>query len=66
MAEETKEQAAPRKKLEELTWLDSHELSRYVTDTGKILPRRITRLNAKQQRHLTRLIKRGRNMLTTK
>jgi len=38
-------------------------LSRYVTDTGKILPRRITGLNAKQQRHVARLIKRARNML---
>jgi len=37
--------------------------ARYVTDTGKILPRKITGLNAKQQRHITRMIKQARNML---
>jgi small subunit ribosomal protein S18 len=36
---------------------------RYVTDTGKILPRKLTGLNAKQQRHITRVIKQARNML---
>lgn len=66
MAEDKQENQPPRKKFEELTFQDGYELSRYVTDTGKILPRRITRLTAKQQRHLTRLIKRGRNMLTVK
>ena len=38
-------------------------LKRFVTDTGKILPRRITRLSAKEQRAVTRAIKRSRNML---
>lgn len=37
--------------------------ARYVTDTGKILPRKITGLNAKQQRHITRMIKQSRNLL---
>jgi len=37
--------------------------ARYVTDTGKILPRKLTGLNAKQQRHITRMIKQARNML---
>lgn len=41
-------------------------LARYVTDTGKILPRRITGLNAKQQRAITRTIKRARNHLLMK
>jgi small subunit ribosomal protein S18 len=40
-----------------------HLFGRYVTDTGKILPRQITGLNAKQQRHITRVIKQARNML---
>jgi len=47
----------------EYNYRDVESLSRYVTDTGKILPRRITGLNAKQQRHVARLIKRARNML---
>ena len=34
---------------------------KYLTEKGKILPRRITRLNAKDQRILTRLIKKARH-----
>ena len=33
-----------------------------VLDRGKIVPRRITGLSAKQQRDLTRAIKRARNI----
>ncbi len=47
----------------DLTYLDVEELSRYVTGTGKILPRRITRMTAKQQHHITKTIKRARHML---
>ncbi len=50
----------------DLTFLDVEELSRYVTGTGKILPRRITRMTSKQQRHITKTIKRSRNMLLMK
>ena len=35
----------------------------YVTDTGKILPRKYTHLSAKQQRRVTKTIKHSRNML---
>lgn len=45
---------------------DVEVLSRYVTETGKILPRRITGLTAKQQRHVTKAIQRARNMLLMK
>ena len=45
---------------------DVEVLSRYVTETGKILPRRITGLTATQQRHVTKAIKRARNMLLMK
>lgn len=38
-------------------------MSRYVTDTGKILPRKYTGLSAKQQRVVTKTIKQSRNML---
>ncbi len=48
---------------ENLTYLDIEALSRYVTGTGKILPRRVTKLTAKQQRHITKTIKRSRNLL---
>jgi small subunit ribosomal protein S18 len=39
---------------------------RFVTDTGKILPRKYTGLCAKHQRAVTRTIKHSRNMLLTK
>lgn len=47
----------------DLTYMDVEILQRYVTDTGKILPRKINNLNAHQQRHITRQIKRARNLL---
>ncbi|MCC5834698.1 MAG: 30S ribosomal protein S18 [Opitutales bacterium] len=50
----------------ELTHTDVEALTRFVTDTGKILPRRITGLTALQQRHITRTIKRARNLLLMK
>ena len=50
----------------ELTHTDVEILSRYVTDTGKILPRRITGLKALQQRHITKVIKQARNLLLMK
>jgi small subunit ribosomal protein S18 len=50
----------------DFNFLDAEPLSRFVTETGKILPRRVTGLPACQQRHVTRQIKRARNLLTMK
>ena len=50
-----------RRVLPPLSYKDSDALLKFVTEKGKILPRRITRLNAKDQRVLTRLIKRARH-----
>ena len=47
-------------------FLDVEQLTKYVTETGKILPRRITGLTAKQQRNITKSIKRSRAMLLMK
>ncbi|MCG8525063.1 MAG: 30S ribosomal protein S18 [Opitutales bacterium] len=63
MSEETTE--TQTKHPEELTFMDSELLKRYTTGTGKILPRKYTGLTAKQQRHVAKVIKRGRNALTT-
>jgi small subunit ribosomal protein S18 len=41
-------------------------MNRYVTDTGKILPRKYTGLSAKQQRAVTSTIKKSRNLLLAK
>ena len=38
-------------------------MNRYVTDTGKILPRKYTGLSAKHQRAVTKTLKQSRNML---
>ncbi len=50
----------------ELTFRDTEELTRFVTDTGKILPRKYTGLTARQQRHVSRVIKQSRSMLLMK
>lgn len=50
----------------DFSYNDVEPLSRFVTDTGKILPRKETGLSAKLQRRVTRLVKQGRNMLTLK
>ena len=39
---------------------------RYVTDTGKILPRKYTGLSAKHQRAVNKTIKNARNLLISK
>ena len=64
MSEETQEKAL--KNPSELTFRDVDQLRRYVTDTGKILPRKYTRLTSAQQRHVSRVIKQARNLLLMK
>lgn len=41
-------------------YIDIDRLTQYMTDQGKILPRRITGLNTKKQREITQQIKRAR------
>lgn len=48
--------------VKEIDYKDVKFLSRFVTERGKILPRRITGLSARQQRIVTRAIKRARAM----
>jgi len=45
------------------TFNEVDQLSRFVTETGKILPRKMTGLSAKHQRRITNRIKQARNML---
>jgi small subunit ribosomal protein S18 len=47
----------------EIPFTQPQAMSRYVTDTGKILPRKYTGLSAKHQRAVTRTLKHARNML---
>ena len=64
-SEETKNNRSSRKP-SEIPFTDTETLSQYVTDTGKILPRRITKLSAKDQRTVTRTIKHARNAILMK
>ena len=50
----------------QIPFTDPQAWVRFVTDTGKILPRKYTGLCAKHQRAVTRTIKHSRNMLLTK
>ncbi|CAI8173255.1 MAG: 30S ribosomal protein S18 [Prochlorococcus sp.] len=43
-----------------IDYKDVDLLKKFITDRGKILPRRLTGLTAKQQRHLTTAVKRAR------
>ncbi len=49
-------------KVEDIDYKDLAKLRRYVTERGKILPRRISGNCAKHQRQLTTAIKRARNV----
>ena len=43
-----------------INYKDTKILSNFISDQGKILPRRSTGLNSKQQKRITKLIKRAR------
>ena len=49
-------------KTETIDYKDVEKLRKYVTERGKILPRRISGTCAKHQRQLTDAIKRSRNI----
>ncbi len=59
---ESKEKSAGLGDIEYIDYKDTELLLRFVNEQGKILPRRITGITAKQQRQLTRAIKRARHM----
>lgn len=49
-------------KVEEIDYKDTQKLRRFMTEKGKILPRRQTGVCAKHQRELANAIKRARYM----
>jgi len=51
---------SPIKPGDPIDYKDVDLLRKFITERGKILPRRITGLTAQQQRDLTRAIKRAR------
>ena len=54
--------SSPLKPGEKLDYKDVRRLSRFLTERGKILPRRATGLTAKQQRQVAGAIKRARHL----
>jgi small subunit ribosomal protein S18 len=46
---------------ENIDYKDDRKIARFITDRGKIVPRRISGTCARHQRQLTRAIKRGRH-----
>ena len=49
-------------KVQKIDWKDADLLKRFISDRGKILPRRITGTKAIYQRELATAIKRARHM----
>lgn len=49
-------------KIEQIDYKDAAKLRRFITERGKILPRRISGNCAKHQRQVTVAIKRARNI----
>ncbi|WP_422446303.1 30S ribosomal protein S18 [Thermoanaerobacterium sp. DL9XJH110] len=49
-------------KIETIDYKEVNRLKKFITERGKILPRRITGNCAKHQRQLTTAIKRARNI----
>lgn len=45
-----------------IDWKDTRTLSRYISEKGKIVPRRISFVSHKKQRELAKAIKRARFM----
>jgi len=54
--------SSPLQPGEIVDYKDVRKLSRFLTERGKILPRRATGLSAKQQRQVARAIKRARQV----
>ena len=46
--------------IEQVTYLNPNVLAKFTTETGKILPRKVTGVSAKMHRKITREIKRAR------
>ena len=55
-----RKRVSPVSPSEAIDYKDTDMLKKFITERGKILPRRITGLTAKQQRALTVSIKRSR------
>ncbi len=55
-----RKRSSPLKENTEINYKETELLRKFITERGKILPRRLTGLTAKQQRSITKSIKRAR------
>lgn len=62
MKMKTNTKRAKRVIKEYIDYKDAKQLQKFVNDQGKIIPRRVTGLTAKQHRELVRAIKRARQV----
>jgi small subunit ribosomal protein S18 len=58
----SRKKSSPLQPGEMVDYKDLRKLQRFLTERGKILPRRATGLTAKQQRQIARAIKRSRQV----
>lgn len=58
----SRKKSSPLQPGETVDYKDIRKLQRFLTERGKVLPRRATGLNAKQQRQVARAIKRARQV----
>lgn len=58
----SRRKSSPLQSNEKVDYKDVRKLGRFLTERGKILPRRATGLTAKQQRQVARAIKRARQV----
>ncbi len=59
---QVKKKINPMKDSKVVDYLDPKFLSRFTNDQGKILPRRITGINAYQQRQIAKAVKYARHL----
>ncbi len=58
----SRKKSSPLQPGEMVDFKDIRKLQRFLTERGKVLPRRATGLTAKQQRQVARAIKRARQV----
>ena len=59
---QVKKKINPMKESRVVDYLDAKFLSRFTNDQGKVLPRRITGINAYQQRQIAKAVKYARHL----
>lgn len=52
----------PKIRVDEIDYKNLEALRRFITDQGRILPRKATRISAREQRLLAQAIKRARHL----